>query len=472
MSLALLTFGVLCTRPAQAQTPGHWEFDHLGCSGGGSGTGGRIVGPTWSYPWASTVTINPVSDSYGDADTSTISVTITPFFRWMPGSDPSAPPSVLRAKITSAAYAGDANDESSPSLSADNGFGDKSNQVPPGYQQIGVSSVGTHLEHKDPQGQTLVSLPPQTLLAVGGFSYDWRDISTEVDYQVEADNRNRAVTITSSIDPTYHKDPVLGKVANAPASDGTVTADSVNLWPSSLPRILYNAVPTGSWDPNSSYHWYSAAMGNSDAGTFAPPTFPEVYPPIGTSNQEHVNLHCIDASDGASATANYYVNWHDPVEGWYKDPSKTIDHPLPLVSNGVVNASGDWMFMFFIDNNTPSPSTQNLKQDITIKKTMQGTIGGQVSGPIEAAAFQANESITVGQETSKTFSVDTTFTGHAFTRTEFYEGQSWEERAGTCSLYGTNGYQNDAAWNGIYVSDPAVGSPGANVVIYYPGYKP
>ncbi len=318
MSLALFTLGLPCARPAQAQTPGHWEFDHFGCSGGGSGTGGRIVGPTWSYPWATTVTINPVSDSYGDADTSTISVTITPFFRWMPGSDPSAPPSVLRAKITSAAYAYD--DNGVISVSADNGFGDVSNQPPPGYYNVGASSVGSHLEHKDPQGQTLVSLPSQKLLAVGGFSYDWRDISTEVDYQAEADNKNRAVTITSSIDPTYRKDPSLGKVENTPASDGTITADSAKEWPvpfptMGLPRILFYANPTGSWDPNSSYHWYSAAIDTSDAGNFMPPTFPVGYP-IVVSGQEHINLHCIDASDGGSATANYYVNWHDPIENW------------------------------------------------------------------------------------------------------------------------------------------------------------
>ena len=120
-----------------------------------------------------------------------------------------------------------------------------------------------------------------------------------------------------------------------PAFDGTVTADSVsrivnsgNLLGGNYggPTITYIGQAFGSWDPNSSYHWYSAITGKSDAGTFAIPTFLVQYPLLVTS-KEHIDLHCIDPSDGASARTGYYVNWHPEWEGL------TLDAPNMEVIN-------------------------------------------------------------------------------------------------------------------------------------------
>lgn len=253
MSLALLT--LFCARPIQAQTPGRWQFDHFECNGVSSGSGGRFTGGLpWSYTWPSTSTFNSIGDAYGDADLSNISVTVTPFFRWVPGSNSSASPSILYAKITSAAYAGD--DKGNITPSANNGFGDVSNQPPPGYEYIDASSIGTHLEQKDPQGQTLVSLPPQTLSADGGFANDWRTISTKVNYQVDTDNKNRAVTISSTLGQTYHKGSATTDngspqpVPDVPDADGTIHANTLK--PGPYPQnidITYSANPVGACTP-------------------------------------------------------------------------------------------------------------------------------------------------------------------------------------------------------------------------------
>jgi len=459
MSLALLTLGLLSAPPVQAQGPGGWQLDHYECTGADTWTDGD-GGHT--NPWPATTTSQlAFGHQYGSPDQSV--GTVTAVFTWQGGGQPTD-----RIPLVITSYADAAGAPFGPP--ADDGFGD------PGNGNGENCSAGMHLvKVANPDHKATVKTRPYSLSAICGSS----GYTTWVTFQASIDTSDtpRDVTITSSIDPTYHRETDSSgkpsKKENTPDAAGTVKADSVNLWDTQPePMITYFGHPTGSWDPGSSYHWYSAVTGYFDAGTFAPPSFfVDGYPPSITG-QEHVNLNCTDLSDGANASANYYVTFHPKYSDWYRDPSKTVDHPLPLVSNGVVNGSGDWTYMFFIDNNSPNPITQNLKQDVTVKKTMQGTIGGQASGPVEAATLQANESITIGHETSKTFSVDTAFTGHAYTRTEFYEGQSWEERTGTCSVYGINGYQNDATWNGVYVSDPATASPGANLVTYYPGYKP
>ena len=332
MSLALLTLGLLCARPAQAQTPGHWEFDHLECQGDDTGSGGRDMGASWEFPWVSNVPTNPycsapgnttpIFDSYGDVDSSSINVTITPFFQWVPGSDPSAPPTILHAKIKSEAYAGDENGDP---VSADNGFEDVSSQLPRGYvfyDDSDKASVGTHLEQMDPQGQTLVSLPPQTLSASGGKANDFQSISSEVDYQADTDDR--AVTITSSLGQTNHKGSAITdngspqQMPDVPDADGTVHANTLkptsqSTFDGSPTSIDYYAHPAGSWAANSSYHWNIVEGDggtNPSDGTFTMPDDPPYSNGAGyyrgstSGGPEHVYIHLTDAADGANATAN------------------------------------------------------------------------------------------------------------------------------------------------------------------------
>ena len=347
--LIFFTLGLLSAQPARAQqSQGHyWQVSYaqsgdncddirdipnpgdlshqdyplpaytVGSAGGGGGSGIKINGSI----------------------TDTISATLT----WVPAtgqdnvSDP--PPIQVHIKEYSRAWEQSLGSGSGGGT-VDDGLGD-----PPNSSNGDQESQGLHLLVKNGSSGT-IALDAVTVKAInatsnwvtgypgggsgggypgsGGYGY-WDTTGGErsagFSVVVDADPNPRSVMIISSIDPTYHKDPATGKqAANVPAFDGTMTADSAKEWPVSfpamgLPRILYNAVPIGSWNPNSSYHWYSSATGQSDAGTFQPPTFPVGYP-IVVSGQEHVNIHCIDASDSASATANYYVNWHDSFEGW------------------------------------------------------------------------------------------------------------------------------------------------------------
>jgi len=372
MSLSLLTFGLLCARSAQAQTPGHWEFDHYGCQGVDTGSGGRFTGGPWSFPWASTQTVNLTGIAYGEADWSNITVTLTPFFRWVPGSNPSAPPSILYAKITSEAYAGD---EYGGSVSADNGFGDVSNQPPPGYYSIGASSVGSHLEHKDPQGQTLVSLPPQTLSVSGGRANDWQSISTEVSYQVETDNKNRAVTISSpTIEDSYQKTnnpETFGRDIHLRDLDtGAMTVESVVTTSGGefvvSPSVIGDAFTANTPNFHHPYYTWSIPTAGGRVGQYT-----QQY--LGVESDQYVTIPVniyfgqdktifplksvlkVDVRDDDNVTGSniYNVIWHLPVENWnqvssvpttnrmYPDsgtdpdgntsiePNRTVDYSIP-----------------------------------------------------------------------------------------------------------------------------------------------
>jgi len=438
MSLALFTLGLLSAPPVQAQGPGGWQLDHYECTGADTWTDGD-GGHT--NPWPATTTSQlAFGHQYGSPDQSV--GTVTAVFTWQGGGQPTD-----RIPLVITSYADAAGAPFGPP--ADDGFGD------PGNGNGENCSAGMHLvKVANPDHKATVKTRPYSLSAICGSS----GYTTWVTFQASIDTSDtpRDVTITSSIDPTYHRETDSSgkpsKKENTPDAAGTVTADSVNLWPSSLPRILYTAVPTGSWDPNSSYHWYSAATGNFDAGTFAPPPFPVVYPPIAISNQEHVNLHCIDASDGASATANYYVNWHNPIEGWVR--TSMISNPLPTGGPTGTNNIGDWQVYGSFPNNNPTgtpPNTTSCAVGNQQTLTVTGTIGGQqtttATGGDVSQAFQTNESISL----SKAYQSSTTETYTAQLPagrvTYIYWGVGWTDRSGTCDLYDIHGFNSTVPWD-------------------------
>ena len=495
LSLVLVT-ALLSPLPAQARQPGHyWQITYTDLPPSTLAylpQGGYL--PPFSANWPAGSNGSGVYVYTGDLNAS-VTGTVVATLTWIAtNGNMQADPPPKQVYIAQTGYASENSPWNGLGLppsgagSALDGLSD-----PALAFGTGLVSKGKHLIQRD-GSSGLIVLDPVTVSAINPVSvkqpngsWNWGVGANSVSLTVAVDTR--VVTITSSLGQTYHREldatqkPI--RVADVAAADGTAKATTLRPAGSGLP-ISYFVHAYGNWTNGSRYLLHCSSgdpggsnYGNGDqatiTGQFFLPADPICFLTMHygtTATSEHAYAHLIDYGDGADGTANEYVTFHTKYEDWYKDLSKTIDHPLPLVSKGVVNASGDWVPMFIIDNNSPSPLTQSLKQDITLKKTMQGTIGGQVSGPIEAATFQANESITIGSETSKTFSVDTTFTGHAFTRTQFYEGQSWEERAGTCSVWVASGYQNEAIWNGVYAPSPAVASPGTNVTFYYPGYKP
>ena len=279
--------------------------------------------PEWSFPWSSGQT----SDAVGEAGTSNISATVTPFFRWVPGSNPSAPPSILRAVITSAAYGGgeDGGADQPPVVSADNGFGDGPAPWWVDYNaEIDALSVGSHLVQKDPQGQTLISLPPKTLSAAGGWANDWWNISTAVNYEATVDNyvvtlsRDGARGETQDPDGTKHGDTIYsyGDYINTEDTGLEERTDCLN-WQTFHPNFIGNwNFPPGSnpgwaWTPDESDD-------TSDTGKVSM-HYRNYYTlegePEGTDSPETRTVsYTVTDPLGEPATANYILTVHDPNE--------------------------------------------------------------------------------------------------------------------------------------------------------------
>ena len=85
--------------------------------------------------------------------------------------------------------------------------------------------------------------------------------------------------------------------------------------------------------------------------------------------------------------------------------------------------------------------------------------GQQSLGPAAIAAFQVNESIAIGQTFSYTYTTQITYTGAAHTFTQFYGAMAYEDRYGTCDIYGSSGYQGKTAWTGRWTA--GLTSPGS-----------
>ena len=326
---------------------------------------------------------------------------------------------------------------------ADDGLGDPAVQIT-GEALDGKTSSGKHLLTLPivaSGGTYTVTLPTRTLTASGSIS-DTSDnagfpnhnyLDAFINYDVVQDSRT--VTITSSIDPSYHKDTVTSQpVENQPASDGTMNADSVQLGDVPGAAIAYFANPVGSWAANSSYHWYSTLTGYSGAGTFTLPSDPPygLDVPYGNNvnfaNQEHINLHCIDAGDGASATANYYVNWHNDFDDWITVVDTKDYGSIVRISPVYRPVLDDAKFSYDVEN--------SVKVDE--KATGEGSL--------DAGAVGAKFGVELGAEFE---SATKTTVEYPLAANEYnwVERQAyWRHREGTVDNYGFHGYIGLLHW--------------------------
>ena len=479
MSLAFLTLVLPCARPAQAQTPGYWVFDHSECAGTDNGSGGRFMGGPWPpITWAPSTTGNPIFDSYGDAESSSIDVTITPFFLWVPGGDPNAKPTTLRAKIKSEAYAGDQN---GAQVSADNGFKDVSSQFPRGYvfySDSDAASVGTHLEQMDPQGKTLVSLPPQTLSVSGGLCEDYQSISSEVDYTASTDPRS--VAIGSTLEPTWHKDPTTGLPAqNVRTAIGFMVADTLAPDSSSTLQVTYSPIYDRSlWGNSSQYLWHSNDYPPDASGMFntflnynvPSPSVNYSSPTITPGSNDYITLTLTDSTDGAVAKNNYSVLFHDYYEQWTRTATK--NHPGALNNpDGTLNTTdtAEWQYLTSVECPGSVAQTQHLNQAYSDSITETGTIGtqGSLTAP-GVAALQRNGNITNGETVTGTVTTSYDFPGMPYARISYYVAKTYEERWGTTDAYLGNGFQGTENWYAISVTNPMVLSTAYHVDSTFP----
>ena len=149
----------------------------------------------------------------------------------------------------------------------------------------------------------------------------------------------RAVTITSSLGQTAHKSTthvdsngIALPDLDVPDADGTTNATTVKPDPTVDELIAYKATPIGAWAANSAYFWH-IVQGNPyvslPGGTFTLPSdlpnnYSALYSLASTKTgdgREHVYIHLTSASDGANATNNYYISWHDAGENWQNQGS-------------------------------------------------------------------------------------------------------------------------------------------------------
>ncbi len=392
MSLSLLAL-LLCTPPAQAQYPGGYP---------GSGPA-QDPGHRWNITYANSNVVNkhfqrdvptpgqitPTNSAGGstivDGDEE---VTVTATLTWVPAagkdntSDP-PPDKDHKVHLIESGYAwecslwGGSGSAPSGAGTADDGLGDA---PVPDYN--GLKSQGNHLIQRDGSSGT-ITLDPVTVKAInpvstyqsgypggggsypgggggypggGGYGYwDWTGGEDSVSFTVavDPDVNPRLVTITSSIDPTYHKGSAITDngspqpMPDVPDARGTINANTLKPTSHSLfasdgvsPDITYYAHPAGSWAADSSYLWHIVegdGLTNPPSGTFTMPGDPPYSEGTGyyldsiAGGPEHVYIHLTDAADGANATANYYVNWHDPVEKWHPNGSS---FPMPPTCYG------------------------------------------------------------------------------------------------------------------------------------------
>lgn len=132
-----------------------------------------------------------------------------------------------------------------------------------------------------------------------------------------------------------------------------------------------------------------------------------------------------------------------------------IYHPLPVGGPPDPNNIGEWKLYTTASNNNPSgtpPSIVSCALGTSVTDTVGGTIGGSQTSTLSAddvsQAFQTNESMTFS--TAKSTSSTETYTAQnpAGYTTYVYYGVSSTDRAGTCDVWGTNGYQGISPWNG------------------------
>ncbi len=305
-------------------------------------------------------------------------------------------------------------------------------------------SSGTHLVQKDGSSGTItftfnvsahgdgsLTRPPQTTsnqapptMEGGGGTEAW-PVSVQED--------SRGLTISSSLGQTYHMsqtnfdsngfalpDP------DTPDSDGTVHANSIK--PAGTPwatsqdpapfiiteGITYHANVIGTWASGSSYQWhvdqaplggsvpgYGSAGFGSDSGTLTMPGDPpydynatyETEYDFGHSivaqvtGQEHAYIHLTDANDGADATANYYIQWHDPVENWRLWKTGDVEDPevfSPVWCEGDENGN-----LAYAQFNSPISGHYNTPNAKGGTGTGLGEMIELVSAGLEAVEYKA-----------------------------------------------------------------------------------
>jgi hypothetical protein len=271
--------------------------------------------------------------------------------------------------------------------------------------------------------------------------------------------------------PVTYKKSGGSRIANTADADGTqhatvgTTYEAYYPNPPTSPLLVqqyianftYAGLDAGDWADASSYHWYDSQSDSSASGVFGPEAidnFAVSYViPIDTTFPvtTHVNLKLTDSANGADATANCYVEFHQELDNILVDSSQTVVHPLPIGTN-----ISDWQFLGYVDNDSAGSISKTLGYKFSETNTATLQSGGSLdAGEIEE--FSVQNIISVG--TTYEWSDSQTYSPPTYTRIAAYLGVTYYELHGTADLYGSDGYDSSTTWEGNkYTGTDSVGT--------------
>ena len=284
---------------------------------------------------------------------------------------------------------------------------------------------------------------PNATLQAGGY------------YTVQPDNR--AVSITSTLGMTYYRGGTASvplKLPQQVSPEGYTYAHSIKptVTGTNLP-ITFTATAAGSWStsPATYYHWYSSMKDYAYFGYMSPiQDLTNIYANDNFTAPERIHIHLIDGVDQVNAESYYFITFHDKYEDWTR--TNTISHPLPSPPPYSPTGGSDWITSAIYNNSGPNPVTYtwsvSAKTTFTEQGTIENTLALQATNPAGYVQFQNKESITTTTSTEATKQISVTVTIPPNTTMYFAVAPQWEQRFGTTSLWGANGYIRDVPWEG------------------------
>ncbi len=414
-------------------------------------------------------------------------------FKWVGNG---IPPAYFSALLTDSASCGVASFYSDSTVTAsqsnaNDGYGDLKKSVPPTFPLgLEYTSTAPHLMKVSVQnGIAVVTIPVVSASIVGSFipgmevPNESGEIYAQASLNIAYDTRQ--LSISSSVSPTWHKGPNGAAVENIPASDGTLSDDTVQPLSTTdangnittiIPDLtaVYSGSYFGSWYQYSGYHWYSSMKTDSGSGTFNPymiGTLSETYTsndfptPSSTPNDktEHIFLSGIDSKDGARATANYYLKFHQPFENYFQ--TGHIPHPQPSsttvtyaecdqarTSNG--SQLGDYKVMGPYQNTGSVAEPINPPITVSYAAT-EGTTGDITTGEsatlnsdLITAGYQQTLDLNITQSQTVTITYSNP---NAMIPPDsdmyVYWAQQYDEYTGQSDYYNVHGYAGIAYWD-------------------------
>ena len=342
---------------------GHWVF--TGTVNNGSTTSSQTSYSSWSD--GGTDTVQQGSGNYTLNATITINVTGTWILDY-PGDTSQPLPSML-VTANNEAVSASPTGQSSGSVTVSDGEGDS--QVnstvtnPPNTVLSGVSS-GKHLVPVTNGAVTIMVTMTATGSGTAGAG-GGGGVTIAPD--------PRTVSISTSLPQTSSKPTtVTGSWTNAvPVANLTtgnpIYVDTVDPIPAPEITIGYSASAAGTWANYSSYLWNFSISGYSTNGLFNPVAIPGVtnqytYPTANTGTQEHAYIHLTDATDGANATGNLYVRFHNQWEDFIPDVTN-----LTTQETYIIPGVG-------VQNNGSTPITPSFTQTISGTVNFQAALNG------------------------------------------------------------------------------------------------